>query len=250
MMHVVVGTDTYGRVKAVDKTTIVTMFSMVQLLPVAPIKSYYVWGPATSEVTGVPFLASIRSIKLRGVPLVRVDRTSAAFAYVRAALAALVLVGFIGTFSGLIFSANGKPMDDFALTVIRLAEGCLATGVAGGVLTYIVPTTSRRERAIRTYCGEMLGVCIDPGRVVPEVAVAVREMLPQFASPARAGVIRPRSEYVQELILTRCDAATAASPDCEALTDELLDQLRHLDRVAPAQAAEAEPGAARDTGRM
>ena len=56
MMSVVVGTDTYGQVKAVDKTAVVTMFSMVQMLPVRPIKSYYVWGPTTSETTGVPFL--------------------------------------------------------------------------------------------------------------------------------------------------------------------------------------------------
>ena len=164
-----------------------------------------------------------------------------AFAYVRAALAALVVVGFIGTFTGLISSANGQPMDDFALTVTRLAQACLVTGVAGGGLSWFVPTTRRRGWAFRTFWGVRLGVCIDPGRVVPEVAVAVREMLPQFDSTDRAGVTRSRSEYLRELILARCDAAAGTGPDWEALTDDLLDQLRHLDRVASAQAADAEP---------
>lgn len=249
MMYVVVGTDTYGRVKAVDKTAIVTIFSMLQMLPFMPIKSYYVWGSATSEVIGVPFLASVRKIKLRGITLARVDWTSVAFAYIRAALAALVIIGFIGTFTGLVFSANGKRMDDFALTVTRLAQACLAIGVAGGVLTYLVPTTSRRERAIRKYCGEELGVCIDPGKVLPEVAAAVREMLPQITSPDGEGVIRSRSDYLRKLLLTRCDVAAEASSDRETLTDELLDQLRHLDRVTSAQTADAKVDDAANRGR-
>ena len=246
-MHVVVGTDTYGRVKAVDKTAIVTMFSMVQLMPVGPIESYYVWGPATSETSGVPFLAFVRSVKLRGLPLARVDRTSVAFAYVRAALAASVVGGFIVTFTGLIFSLDGRPMDDFATAVMRLAESCLVTGVVGGVLTYLVPTTGRRERAIRRYCGEMLGVAIDPGRLGAEVAVAVRELLPRLDRPHRAGEPRSRAESVRELILTRCDVATDAGLKCEEVTDDLLDQLREFDRVASAQVANAAPGTSPST---
>lgn len=239
MMHVVVGTDTYGRVKAVDKTAIVTLFSMAQMLPIAPIKSYYVWGPAKSEDSGVPFLASVRSIKLRGVPLARVDPCSVAFAYIRAVLAALFGVGFIGTFMGFVFSSNGKPMDDFALSVIRFAEACLALGVVGGVLTYFVPSISRRERAIRTYCGEMLGVSIDPGRVASEVALGIREMVSHLGYTDRANATR--SGFVRELVLTRCHVATEDGPDFELQTDKLLDQLRHLDRVAPAQAMNTEP---------
>ena len=231
-MHVVVGTDAYGRVKGVHKTAIVTVFSMVQSLPVAPIKSYYAWGSATSETIGVPFLATVRNVQLRGLPLARVDRTSVAFSYVRAALAALILIGFIGTFSGFIFSLNGKPMDDFARTATRLAEACLATGVAGGVLTFLVPTVGRRERLIRSFCGELLGVCIDPGRVASDVAAAIGETLPQFDIQDRSGAKRPRLEIVRNLVLTRCDVATDDGRDCEARTDELLDQLRHLDRVA------------------
>ena len=140
-------------------------------------------------------------------------------------------------------------MDDFALTVTHLAWACLTIGVAGGVLTYLVPTISGRERAIRTYCGEMFGVSIDPAKVVPEVALVVRQMLPPLASPNGAGEIRSRSECLRELILARCDLATKAGSNGESRTDELLDQLRHLDRVVSAQTGDALPDPAPDPAR-
>jgi hypothetical protein len=87
----------------------------------------------------------------------------------------------------------------------------------------------RRERAIRNYCGELLGTCIDPGRVAPQFAVAIRETLPPFDDQDRAGVTKSRSELVHELILARCNAATEAGRDCESRTDELLDLLWGMD---------------------
>jgi hypothetical protein len=230
MIDVVVGTDTYGRVKAVGKTAIVTKFSMLQMLPVGPLQSYYVWGPATTKTSGIPLLAQVQQVKMRGFPLARVNRTSVVFAYFRAVFAALVLAGFIVTFSGFVFSRDGKPMDDHALMINQFAEACLVTGVVGGILTYLIPTTGRRERAIRTYCSEMLGACIDPAQVAPEVTAAIREALPPPDNPDRVSGTRSRADHVQELILTRCDAAANAGRDLEAKTDDLLDQLRHFDR--------------------
>jgi hypothetical protein len=230
MIHVIVGSDTYGRVRAVGKTAIVTSFLMIQVLPVVPLKSYYAWRPSTSESSGIPFLAHVKKAKVHGVPLARIDLISVLFAYMRAVLGALLLFGFIGSFAGLVISANVKPIDDVALTMIRFAEGCLIIGVVGGILTYLVPTTSRRERAIRVYCGEMLGACIDPRRLIPEAAAVIRESLPQFDNADRAGMTR--SEYVCKLILARCNVAADARRECEATTDQLLDQLRHFDRAA------------------
>ena len=241
MMHLVVGTDTYGRVKVVGKTAIVTTFSMFQLLPVEPLKSYYVWGPTKSRTEGIPFLAQVQKVTIRGVPLACVDRHSVAIAYLRAILAVMVMFGFMPVFVGLMMNLSGHRMDDFAVTVVGLGGGCLATGAAVGVLTYVVPTTSRRERAIRTYCGEMLGVCIDPAWVAPEAADAIRVALPRLKNLDREAAAGPRSEYLRELIRTRCDDAAGAKHDSEARTDELLDQLRHLDRVGPTQAADGEP---------
>ena len=41
MIFVVVGSDTYGRVKAVDKRPLsAPVFSMLQMLPFVPLKSY------------------------------------------------------------------------------------------------------------------------------------------------------------------------------------------------------------------
>lgn len=230
-MHVVVGTDSYGRVKAVKKTAIVTSFSMVQMLPVVPIKSYYVWGRAESEESGVPLLASVRNVKLRGLPLARVDRMSVLLAYIRAAFAAMVLFGFIGTLIGLLLSAN-KPLDEFAMNGIRLAEVSLGAGVACGIATYFVPTLSRRERTIRTYCGEILPACVDPGRLAPDYANAIRELLAEPGNPEPVGLPQHRFDLMRALILTRCDAGITGEPQYESVTDDLLEQLRHLNRTA------------------
>jgi hypothetical protein len=152
----------------------------------------------------------------------------------------MVMFGFMPVFVGLMMNLNGHRMDDFAVTIVGLGGACLATGAAVGVLTYVVPTTSRREQAIRRYCGEVLGVCIDPARVVPEAADAIREALPQLKNLDREAAAGPRSECLRELIRTRCDVAAGAKHDSETRTDELLDQLRHLDRVALAQAIDTQ----------
>jgi hypothetical protein len=229
-MHVVVGTETYGRVKSVEETAIVTQFAMLQMLPAVPIKSYYVWGPAESESTGVPFLASVVKMRLRGVPLARIDWLSVTMTYIRAVLAPLALFGVMGTVVSLVSSANGQPMDHFALTATRLAWISLAAGIVGGGLTYLMPTVSRRERAIRMYCGEILGVCIDPRRVTPDIADALRDIVTQPARRKEKGASPSRWKCLRELVLLRCDAATTADRNFESRTDDLLEQLRNLDQ--------------------
>lgn len=231
MFHAVVGTDVYGRIKAVNRTAIVTTFSMLQLLPFKPLRSYYTWGLTEWKTTGIPLLAQERTATIRGVELARVDRISVAFAYARAAFAAMTLFGFMITLVALM-SLGDKPMDNFARTLTQLAEACLVAGVAGGLLTYLIPTTGRRERAIRRACGELLGVCIDPALITPEAAAALREALPHFGESDREDATQQRSHCVRELVQTRCDVATGTGHDCEFRTDELLDQLAHLERVA------------------
>lgn len=49
MVPVVVGTDSYGRVKCVGKTPIVTRFEMLQMFPLRPIESMYFCGMGEEE---------------------------------------------------------------------------------------------------------------------------------------------------------------------------------------------------------
>jgi hypothetical protein len=54
MIHVTVGSDTYGRVKTVGTTPIVTRVGMISSLPVFPLESFYFVrvGERTSQLEG------------------------------------------------------------------------------------------------------------------------------------------------------------------------------------------------------
>ena len=118
MVHISAGTDTYGRVKAVAGTPIVTKFAMLQLLPLYPLQSFYFTGTGPIETTGVPFLASTTSVAIKGIPLATLDVTSVVMAYARGVFGGLAIVGFMVIVPG-IMSLTGENLDDFAMTVTR-----------------------------------------------------------------------------------------------------------------------------------
>ena len=73
MVHLHVGADTYGRVKTVGRTSIVTRFWGVQMFPCYPMASYYVSAHSTDHEDGVPLVA---------IPCARLDWTSVTMSYV------------------------------------------------------------------------------------------------------------------------------------------------------------------------
>jgi hypothetical protein len=164
MIHVSAGTDTYGRVKTVAGTPIVTKFAMLQFLPLYPLQSYYFIGTGPTETTGVPFLASMKTVAVSGIPLATVDTTSVAIAYARGVFGALAIVGFMVIIPGIMY-LSGERLDNFAMMATRALLISLIVGAVGGLLTYALLLTPRREREIRQHCGELLGVAVDPARV-------------------------------------------------------------------------------------
>jgi hypothetical protein len=80
MFHVHMGTDTYGKVKQVGPTAVVTKFAMVSGMPLLPLESYYYAG--TGEEEGIPILMTMR--KVHGLPLARLNMLSVVIAYARA----------------------------------------------------------------------------------------------------------------------------------------------------------------------
>jgi hypothetical protein len=237
MLHVVSGTDTYGRVKTVGKTPIITKFEMLHFIPLVPIRSYYLGRLGPAKTTGIPFLMMTHKVKVTGIPLARIDWLSVRIAYVRALFAVLFLLGLLGSLlvgdPALIISLQGGGLDEAAWTFVSAALVCLGVAVVGGGLTYLIPTTTRRERAIRQYCGELLGMCIDPARVTRKSAGAIREFTLGIV-PQSEGESRSRQSLIRDLILVRCQRAEGAAPDLvRATTDELLAHLERLGRVAP-----------------
>src|SRR4051794_39809742 len=81
-MLVTFGSDTYGRVKTVDSTPIVTKFGMVSAFPVFPLESFYFIRSGESTSEGIPFLAQVHSTGIKAIPLARVDKLSVLMAYI------------------------------------------------------------------------------------------------------------------------------------------------------------------------
>ena len=226
-MLITSGTDTYGRVKKISGTPIVTKFAMLQSLPVFPLVSYYFIGLGPTQVTGFPLLGGSEYTPIIGIPLKSVDKTSVLMAYARALFALLTLIGFMSLFPIIQYFNEGQ-LDGFALRATRLLLLSFIVGVAGGGLSYVVPLTSRRERDIRRFCAEGLGVSADPARVSSDVALKLLESVGDDLWWSED----PRKQLIRQLIESRVEISRASVvEDWEAKTDELLDSLRQLERT-------------------
>jgi hypothetical protein len=226
MITVSAGTDTYGRVKNVSGTPIVTKFAMLQFLPIYPLRSFYFSRSGPTEIEGVPLVAGTRSTTIIGIPLASLDIASVLLAYVRGLFGAFVLVGFVVLLIPGFMYLTGEHAGGLPTNFLRGVLALFLAGALGGLLTYAIPLTTRREKDIRRYCGELLGIAADPARVTSEASAKLAghvEALSPSGEPSRAALIR-------ELVMTR--AKIASSSDIEHIekrTDELLDQLRHLE---------------------
>jgi hypothetical protein len=234
MMHVHAGTDTYGRVKAVAGTAIVTKFAMFQSLPVFPLRSYYFISHGPTERSGVPFFASSESTSIVGLPLASIDVASVLMAYLRAFFATLVVVGSIPAIMAAVTWLGGQHMAD-GMKMLGVISSCvLGTGIVGGLLTYAIPLASRRDRDIREYCAEILGVSADPACVTREAKVWISAFLEEHTSEEHLMETEySRTEKILELIQTRMEIP--GSDNAQALedrTDDLLERLKADDPIA------------------
>jgi hypothetical protein len=219
--HVTVGSDTYGRVKKVGTTPIVTRFGMISSLPVYPLESFYFvrFGERTSH--GIPFFAEIRSTEVRGVPLARIDKLSVAMAYLRGLFGALVLFGFVGTFMASMMWITGEHLDELAMLMAKCVGLCFVGGIIGGGLTYAVPLTTQREKEIRRLCVTIFGISLDPARVRRDYARKIESFLDGF--PPAPG----EPERALELARTRVRIALGEPKEpLEDHTDDLLERIR------------------------
>jgi hypothetical protein len=221
------GTDTYGRVKTVSGTPIVTKFRMLQGLPLYPLQSFYFVGTGPAETTRMPFLVSETYVAIKGIPLATVDRTSVVMAYARGVLGVLAILGFMVIIPG-IMHLMGERLDDLAMIATGALLICFFTGTVGGLITYALPLTPRREREIRQYCAELLGVSADPARVERETSASLTKYVDEHYRLAD----NPRTHLIRQLIATRAMIAQSTDSDrMEAKTDELLERLKHADRI-------------------
>ncbi len=228
MIHVHAGTDTFGRVKAVAGTAIVTKFAMFQFLPVFPLKSYYFIGKGPTTKYGIPFFASTHEASIVGLPLASLDVASVVMAYLRAVAGAMVIIGFMVMVPGMMY-LTGEPIDDLGMMMIKGLLGSLGIGSVIGWLSYAIPLTSHRDRDIRAF---LRG---DPGRLGRSGAVALEARSSIEEAIHDLGLMGDdaRTRKIRQLIATRWElAASENAPALEDRTDDLLEQLRAEDRIA------------------
>lgn len=227
-IHATAGTDTYGKVKTVLRTPVVTEFTMLQFLPLYPVRSYYFFSTAKAKTGGVPFFLSTHTAKVHGIPLVRVDKASVVMAYLRAVFALLLVGGFLWFIVG-IDIYQGKPVDRVQWIIFEVMLSMFIVGTVGGTLTYVVPVLSQREKHIRLFCGELLGIGVDPAMVLPEQAQRMEKRAGSVAlRGGRTNPLLTRNDCLHELISVRSWIAQGQDAGhLEARTDELLERLNH-----------------------
>jgi hypothetical protein len=234
LIHVRTGSDTYGKVKKVGRTPIVTKFQMLQSIPIWPLQSYYFRGRGPVKREGIPFFFETLSSEIKGLPLERLDRFSVSIAYIRGICGVLFVLGFVSIVP-LISYLRGERFDDFAVVFTRLLVTFFLVGLIGGSLTYLIGSRiDERERNIRLFCGEILGICADPARIRTDVAArierAIGQRIADDASGQSSNVARivKRNDLLNELVQIRAQIAIRQPEvSLERRTDELLEHIRH-----------------------
>lgn len=221
-MGLIAGTDLYGRVKKVEGTPVVTTFAMLQFLPLYPIQSFYLLGTGPTKSEGIPFIASSQSVAIHGIPLARIDRWSVGAAYVRVIFAIAFAGSFLGSFLTVVSQLTQHHVP--ANREAPIWFGVLAVSTVGGLLTYVCSRGPRREHLIRKYCGELLGICVDPARVSSEMCQVFEQDLSQRSIDGADE--ETRQATLQSLVRIRLRIAKEIDQtDLELKTDELLRDL-------------------------
>jgi hypothetical protein len=155
--------------------------------------------------------------------------TSVLVGYLRGIFGALVLFGFLLLFMPAFLYLIGDRGGGFSPGFLRWVFVLFSVGVLGGTLSYVVPLTNRREKDIRRYCGEILGIAADPAWVIPETSAQLAEQVATL-TPAREP---SKAALIRELIKTRANIAQGIERGpMERRTDDLLSQLRLLEMCA------------------
>ena len=131
-----------------------------------------------------------------------------------------------------ILIGNGAGIDDPGWMFTKCLVAAFLVGTIAGILTYLIPLTSRRER-IREHCAAILGPAIDPARLSSADASEFLESLVVELIDDR-GELESNSLVYQlrrELVIVRCRMAGGEDvPSAELTTDQILRQLRQSGR--------------------
>jgi hypothetical protein len=239
MIHVSFGTDTYGAVRSVARTPVVTKFWMLQAFPVFPLESYYLLRLGKKTRSGVPLLGGESHQEIIGLPCRRISRLSVLVTYVRGIAAVFVLLSMIVLLGFAVVSLTDPAFQGLNAeqkNVLTIALYGLAGSVSLGLSTCLFTLwTPRRERRIRLACARVLGIAADPAHVktdfAQQIAERIREPLEQLAPAGLVAVLRRPGDFdpkVLDLWLVHVRTQIADNMQTlhhEAATDRILEAL-------------------------
>lgn len=233
MILVTFGSDTYGRVKKVATTSIITKFGMVQFAPVVPLESFFYARRGISNSDLISLVFGVEATTARAIPLARIDKFSVAMAYFRGFCGALTIVGCMSLVPA-VMHFSGERLDQVAIMFTQALVACLIVGTLSGVLSYCLPgQVGSRQKRIRGACGEVLGIYADPAMFRRDIAKAMETFIrsgvahDKLRADARSGGADKTLEARLELVLTRLHIALdARDQGLEQRSDELIESIR------------------------
>ncbi|MBN2577432.1 MAG: hypothetical protein JXB10_00380 [Pirellulales bacterium] len=235
-MGVVYGSDVYGAVRKVDGTPIVTKFAMLQMLPLYPLESYYLYQLGPEKGTLIPFAGGISHQDIIGIPFARVNKLSVFAAYIRGICGGMILIGSMLLMGYIVGAMCPGNVAETGNTLAMIAGVILGVGLLLAIPTYIITfSTPSRERRIRSVCGRVLGIAADPAQIRKDEAVSIVAAIDALfieKDIPRANIILGRTENldpeVLDLLLVRTRAqiqSEGQEEPHESNTNRLLDAL-------------------------
>lgn len=231
MIVVTFGSDTYGKVRRVGRTSVLTRFAMLQFAPIFPLESLYYARQGDSNSDLISLIYGTDATAPRAIPLARIDKLSVAMAYFRGLCATLALVGCISLVPA-VMHFSGERLDRVAIMMTQVLVSCLIAGTAAGALSYCIPwQTGNRQRSIRRASCRVLGMDADPAMFRRDVA----EEIAAFTGGRIAGDELPSGEVEEaidlsmRLVATRLEIALGGPVQLlEQRSDKLLDRIRRV----------------------
>ena len=149
-MFIHIGTDVYGAVRSVDRTSIVTKFGTFQFIPVIPLESYYYAKVKKESSPTRPLFGIKMNEDAVAIPCNRLNWLSVLVGYFRAAGTVMLLIGGIGVvIMGSIGLCDNRFSFDRDWQIgSTVAGGLLAVGLLVTMWTYYFTIVTLKQSGL------------------------------------------------------------------------------------------------------
>ncbi|MEH2050689.1 hypothetical protein [Nostoc sp.] len=162
MVRIPIGTKTFGAIKAIESTPLITQFFMIGYVPIIPIKSFYLLHEYEVERGLLSHKQEMRIINLKNISFISVG-----FAYLRAFF-------IISAFFSIAYLLTGQGSSQNILIPIALFTLSVTIIFFSYKLSQQISIT---EKTIRKAAYSSIGLAIDPAIIEEEIARNISHLL-------------------------------------------------------------------------